>query len=162
MTMKKTKQMGVAACIVLVTLWIASIWFAFGWLRSDGAGVGVMAGVLDVSFPIPGLRGQTIPAGWGVNRHWEHTLWWFDWGRRDVPFFRTPLWVLLVPLLIVTDIACRSDAHNRRSERAGECLNCGYDCRGLPAASVCPECGESPDPLAHQHVESCHEPASQD
>ena len=31
----------------------------------------------------------------------------------------------------------------RRRARIGYCPDCGYDCRGLPAGSACPECGSN-------------------
>lgn len=58
-------------------------------------------------------------------------------------------WRVFLPvgvlLLIPAIIFWRGDLIARRRSRSGRCLRCGYDRRGIPAASVCPECGAAPN-----------------
>jgi len=52
-----------------------------------------------------------------------------------------PVYVPLLFAAIPAAILIIIEARLRRRSRIGYCPSCGYDCRGLPAASACPECG---------------------
>jgi hypothetical protein len=54
-----------------------------------------------------------------------------------------PLWPLV---LLSALIAARSWRRHLRFRAPGECRMCGYDRRGLPPHSPCPECGLVPAP----------------
>lgn len=48
--------------------------------------------------------------------------------------------MLVVAVLPMTLLVLTLDAVAREA-KAGHCAGCGYDLRGLPSGSVCPECG---------------------
>jgi hypothetical protein len=48
-----------------------------------------------------------------------------------------PLWIPLAPTLVITIVILFLD---RRSKKAGHCLECGYNLTGN-VSGVCPECG---------------------
>ncbi len=54
-----------------------------------------------------------------------------------------PLWI---PFLLAAAITLLAHHRIRRTALTGRCERCGYDHTGLPAQSVCPECG-SPPPM---------------
>jgi hypothetical protein len=69
-------------------------------------------------------------------------LWWpirstRAWGTTVA----APLWMLLIPLALITAAAGRTDTLDRRRARAGVCPSCGYDRAGIAPGALCPECG---------------------
>jgi rubrerythrin len=46
----------------------------------------------------------------------------------------------MVPAFLAAYVGWRLDVR----ARTGNCPTCNYDRRGIPAASVCPECGAAP------------------
>jgi uncharacterized OB-fold protein len=68
--------------------------------------------------------------------------WWFDWDVREVgkPVF-VPIWVIVAAAQAAAIAAWRLDTLARRRARLNHCPTCNYDRTGLPAASLCPECG---------------------
>ena len=74
--------------------------------------------------------------------------WWFRFGRGSSTWaVEIPVWVLVVPSLLITAVAWRNDILVRRRERAvrlNRCPNCNYDRTGLAAGAACPECGVTP------------------
>ena len=52
-----------------------------------------------------------------------------------------PLWFPTGAALLVTTVLWSRDTIKRRRRRAGLCLKCGYDLRGLDVTASCPECG---------------------
>jgi hypothetical protein len=70
---------------------------------------------------------------------------WPDWySTADTQSLSIPLWMFALPWAILTAVFWRWDALARRRARLNLCPACNYDRRGLPAASVCPECGAAP------------------
>ncbi len=51
-----------------------------------------------------------------------------------------PLWLLWIPLSLLTFFVTRATARRLRRQRLGLCMNCGYDLRA--STDRCPECGE--------------------
>jgi hypothetical protein len=127
-------------CVVAVTVWIASGWVdAEGW---DGRRrwVAVSAGCLGVGRDRTGLIGMGSPS-WFFEATAFRLSWWFDWGSG---WIEVPIWFLAVIAFAPTAAAWHLDSLARRRARCGHCPTCNYDRRGIPAASVCPECGAAP------------------
>jgi hypothetical protein len=70
---------------------------------------------------------------------------WCEWNF-DSPGWnaKVPIWMLVVPVASITMFTWRSDYRAHRSARVGYCSRCNYNRHGLPAQSVCPECGVTP------------------
>jgi hypothetical protein len=112
---------------------------------------------------------MNVPAGkWGVRVAWPNSLGWLTWGMADwVAGRQTPAWSLPshprlawlpriawsqvypcsinIPIymvgwlpLIYLAISCGRERLRRGRQ---QCTMCAYSVRGLPADSVCPECG---------------------
>src|SRR5262249_9758604 len=55
-----------------------------------------------------------------------------------------PIWSLFLPLPGGSLAGTILDVRAKRAARREGCPACGYDVRGLPAGSACPECGSAP------------------
>lgn len=145
-----------ALAVMVVGAWLASGWWyaqvraGFGEVKVSNGRVSLLVwndqgGRLMKEF---GYKGDGVFAIAPGDRGW---LAWADWGNAgrfasrplaDVRYVRIPLWMLLVP---IGGAALWRWALLRRPARAGRCLACGYDLKGLAAGSGCPECGEAAD-----------------
>src|SRR5204863_6586462 len=87
-----------------------------------------------------------------VDVIWERSgLIWYE--RHNTRLHRTliiagaPFWMVTAATLVLPVFwigrRMRSSFRRRRLERKGLCINCGYDLRGTPRGSACPECGLS-------------------
>jgi hypothetical protein len=102
------------------------------------------------------MSGYFDAPGWYFDRTVFHFHWWFKkrtgsplWWLEKNPgsplwWFMVPIWVFVVFALVPTFAAWRLDALARRRARVSLCPACNYNRRGIPAASVCPECGAVP------------------
>lgn len=132
-----------ALCVLITGAWIASAWWWFEWWTPVGINVGVGAGVVGVG----DFAGKQTPGPFGVLYHGTHPYamyWWFH-ARSDSKSWRvmTPVWVFLIPMMVLAARAWRAHVLARRRERAGGavCAQCGYDRGAIPRGSACPECG---------------------
>ena len=73
--------------------------------------------------------------------------------RRPLPEWRSNLFISATALLLSASalgstyfLRVRGFLRRQSTMRFGACLGCGYDCRALGGAGVCPECGRSSDP----------------
>ena len=55
-----------------------------------------------------------------------------------------PLWMPAALAAAPALLLWVQDIRMRHRDRAGHCIRCGYDRRGLPALANCPECGSAP------------------
>lgn len=81
---------------------------------------------------------REVPWDWSAHRPMAmYDAWWIDLQLLQGQFARgyaLPLWI---PLGIGSLFAAVCWTGRRR----GGCVDCGYDLKGLPPGSVCPECG---------------------
>jgi hypothetical protein len=143
---------------VLAVIWLAS----FGWWL-DYAGnrlaLGVDFGRLGLAWEPQGI---IVPTGWTVlwNGHSPYTSaqalsdwsWEELWNveiRRDntlngpgISLF-APFWSVVAVSGFPVILLWRAERGDRRIRR-GLCASCGYELRGLPGTSPCPECGRYP------------------
>jgi hypothetical protein len=139
----------VVVCAVLVGTWVGSRWFSFGWMGSSRT-VCIYVRWGKIGFT------KIPPPGWIESRDGWHLVrtpaafeWSFEWfffqGFRHV---RVPLYAIALPPALASTAAWRLDTRARRRARVGHCPACNYDRRGIPAASVCPECGAPPTAIS--------------
>jgi hypothetical protein len=138
------KWAGVVVCVVLLGVWILSERYYAIWIDAAGRAIGIGNGQLltgrlgygrsDPHGYIPGLS-----FGWLDERHGPSDIRWWCMSGEGVP-----LWLLMWCVGFFTAIALALDAIANRHLRPDRCQKCNYDRRGLPAASVCPECGAVP------------------
>jgi hypothetical protein len=137
-------QLSVAACVVLLVVWIASRWYAVAITTPGGHDVGVGGGVFSycVSEDLRGVGWQTRTFTLSSSM-W---CWWFDagsFGWRVGRWWSVPLWMPLVAMSALTLWLWRRDARHARRVLTGRCEHCRYDLAGLNADAPCPECGRS-------------------
>jgi hypothetical protein len=70
----------------------------------------------------------------------QWSFWFHFRSAPGVMQFVIPMWPFAVAPGIGALLLWRGERPERR-RRLGQCINCGYDRRGLEAAAVCPECG---------------------
>jgi len=139
-------------CVAVVALWLLNLRWDFGIALSRFAGVDCWRGYLNVGYPV-GL------AEFSDNTYSRRAAVWYQDGGLSLPIIPKldiprnaagllPLeyWFLRVPLW---PFALLSGWYLLRATLAaplqpGCCRVCRYDLRGLPATSVCPECGTPP------------------
>jgi hypothetical protein len=129
---------------MLTIIWISSAWWSMGWNRRDRIFLRVGAGRFGF---MQAKRGVVISVSPGlqfgaIKRTFR---WWLTWEEDNI--FREldiPTWTLVALAAATATGAWRLDTLARRRARAGLCPACNYDRRGIPAASVCPECGAAP------------------
>lgn len=138
-TLKTAKWAGAVGCVLLALVWIGSYWWDVRWqsqarFRFEVCSGGVVARA---------WHSSDIPrTGWKHSRSTGAFRWWIDSRSGSThQWIFVPLWVLVVPAVISTAVVWRRDVVLRRRTRAGLCSACGYDRRGIDAASPCPECG---------------------
>jgi hypothetical protein len=133
---KTIKWGGAAVTLLLVVVWIGSGWVWFQsslgrWSFNVGRGFFSIAYFAD--FP-PQYRCSA-----GANDHAE-----FIWKPSHCETAAIlPLWMAVVPALLVTLAAGRLDTLARRRARPNLCPKCNYDRAGIAKDAVCPECGSA-------------------
>ena len=135
---KTVKWGGAVVSVVLLAAWVGCNWWWVQWKAAGGGVVIVSAGRITVGDVGSGGSFSGWKVGtyrgaleWWYMSNWTGSVWWID----------TPLWIPVVPTLLVTAAAWRMDLALRRRERMGKCAKCGYDRTGLALGAVCPECG---------------------
>jgi len=138
---KTVKWGGAAVSVVLMVVWVGSIWYAAQYLTAFGNGVSVGNGRANYFYSIRSDSPYPEPIKY-VTRSTVPLRWWF-FGLRSGPgwFVAIPLWFPLTLSLMATAAAWRLDSLARARSRAGLCPKCQYDLRGLQAGGKCPECG---------------------
>ncbi len=137
------KEAGALLGVVLVAVWIGSAHGYVGWRNANGYWISVNRGRIAA-----GQRDRAAPPGWFGGRYPMDMCWWFDWTKRGSwRFLAVPLWVPAGLAMAAGAAAWRLDVLAWRRARTGYCPQCGYDCRGIPAGSPCPECGAGPGPI---------------
>lgn len=131
--------------VVLVVVWVGSVWYFGRWCGTNGYVVFIWAGRVNVR--VPGARaGLGGPPGWLATREPAALFWWFQRERvASETWTSIPIWPVAMIAVIVTVAAWRLDTLARRRSRIGCCPKCGYDRAGLAGASPCPEC-DAPAP----------------
>jgi hypothetical protein len=119
---KTIKWGGAAVTVLLLMVWVAALFWPFGWGGPPGRAVSFSGGQLM----------------WGKAYTFEGGR---DWGIETT--FPVPLWLPAVAMLPPTLIAWRLDATARRSP-VNACRKCGYERTGLAGDVKCPECGAAP------------------
>lgn len=150
---KTIKWGGLAASVVLAVTWAGSIWGAFEWHEPSGYLVYAVNGTLrlghnGISFQ-HAVRYSSME--WTVVRVPPSIKLWPQFDRLPARpgvcaeswRAEVPIWLLVLPVVLVTVAVWRIDVRARYRARVGCCLKCGYDRRGLGADAVCPECGEA-------------------
>jgi hypothetical protein len=141
---KAVKWGGAAASVVLLAVWLTSVWLCAIYRHPNSNWIGISSGRLNIFRLDPRarilIRRQLL--GWEISRHKEELFWtahrWND-GLQELVLI--PLWILIGPVVLPTTIAWRLDIIARRRPLVDHCATCKYDRLGLPAGSVCPECG---------------------
>lgn len=82
-----------------------------------------------------------------INR-FAPALWWRQTSSVVGYRLTVPLWMLALPLVIITGAAWRIDYLARYRRTRGLCLKCGYARSGLEPTHPCPECGSRIDARA--------------
>lgn len=92
--------------------------------------------------PIDGL----FLSGWLLERH-PWLLQWLPSYRSEPELFQftVPIWILVLPVMLLTAAAWRFDILAQRRARVGLCPNCRYDISAIPSVANCPECGAAPN-----------------
>ena len=75
----------------------------------------------------------------------SYVSWWFEYRTRftDRSVF-IPGWFPFIITVGLSVFAWRSDTHDARRRKLGQCPKCNYSRAGLGADVVCPECGAAP------------------
>jgi hypothetical protein len=85
-----------------------------------------------------------ISLGWHSRTRQSSMSWWYEEHTQFAArWVRLPLWPLALLSFLAT-AALHSGTRFCCRARIGHCPACNYDRRGIPAASVCPECGAAP------------------
>jgi hypothetical protein len=138
--------LGGALCLLLVAVWIASLF------------VGVRRGRLTAAYELVNgkvtyeqwiLVGNNLPPPRAQRRYWQlfaASERFDDPDRHHFGYWEVPLWrpTLMVGVpaaaLWLLEAFALDGAEIRRRKR-GRCPKCGYDRRGIAAEARCPECG---------------------
>jgi len=136
---KFVKWGGLAAFILLLTVWVGSAYRAIDVL-TPGYSLSVCDG-----WCLYQLFHENEPR-FGTNVTWDRIL---PPGLDNFPYFGRslhswhldmPLWPFVAIAIGATVAAWRMDAVARRKSHRGGCTNCGYNRAGLAANASCPEC----------------------
>lgn len=135
--------LGVGVCSLLITGFIASIWWHFGVTLRLGRPyeVRVSRGALWFIGPDPASRGSVLQ--WHAFRRNPSSapFEWLPEYAKEAGWYRGPL-VLIPAWLGLLAAAGPTCWMWRRAQRHGGCAKCGYDLTGLEPEARCPECGE--------------------
>jgi hypothetical protein len=144
---KTAKWGGVVATLLLLVVWIGSVWWQVGCHRNipdyGSRGAGIAEGRLFV-FKSPMMQDARVG---GIQWVSFLTRPSFQFSFVFIPtgpgywYSAVPLWFPALLSLLATTAAWRADWKYLRRAREGLCTGCGYDRAGLAAGAVCPECG---------------------
>ena len=111
------KWSGTTLCLLLVALWVASVWWVVAWRMSDRLVVGMHAGrVVAMNVVQPGYP------SWDARPNNGATQWWFE-GSLSKGFWIVwiPLWVPFLLVAMATAVPWRDDFLAYRRRAAGCC-----------------------------------------
>jgi len=140
---KSVKWGGAALCLPLTAAWIGSGFYGPYFLSGD---IWVMldAGCIKLVWTKTPRKLSWWPPVGPVLWTTQHPAYSWTYYRGRININETmfvPLWFAIAPAALATLFAWRQDAMARRRRHGVECPKCGYDIRGLPPSSPCPECG---------------------
>ena len=139
---------GAVISLLLLALWIGSVWWNPAIMLAHRAQVMMRAGRLHVRwFDSRGVwDGDTIsisgPGMIVILLDAERFRWWMQY-RSDSfgTLVSVPLWLPAAAAMLLTVTAWKPELVARRRAGLGRCPKCNYDRLGLPHGAVCPECG---------------------
>jgi hypothetical protein len=135
---------GVVVFVVALTVWIGSVGRYLVWRPSQRASLEISSGALWIWTRAPSVPASDEPT-FSAHRTEEPFVWWFhSGGWRGVRLYLAPGWSIAALAAAITGAAWRFDGIASQRAQVGCCASCNYDRRGIPAASVCPECGAAP------------------
>ena len=83
---------------------------------------------------------RSVPGG--LTRYAPEPASWPRWGPNGgVTLGFLPLWLPFTIFTLPAATLFHRDRRLARRRRAGMCVKCGYDRRGLAPGAICPECG---------------------
>ena len=143
---KTIKWGGAVVTVLLVVVWIGSIWWDVSWASKRNGFVDVGAGGIGILYH-QGTKTDSTISGWRLHEVADDASmrWWLDavalnswatWCSITIP-----LWCPIVITLCASGFAWRLDTLARRRAKLNLCPKCNYDRTGLAAGAVCPECG---------------------
>lgn len=139
------KWTGLAACLVLIAAWLATLKWGMSVLYpwADLEDVHVYTGGVVVLYRGPATPPPRYqpPTQWRVGERGKDStmVWWVTWEppSSGLGLLIVPLWMGVVVVGLPTAWLFWSD---RRRRRPGHC-RCGYLLAGLADGAPCPECG---------------------
>jgi hypothetical protein len=133
-----------ALCVIAALCWAISPWVDVLIWRTNPPHCYEVHSILGCIIAAEGGHGPHV--GIRTGQFWRDPdwSWWFHYTRDDILII--PLW----SIFLATGAASLSLVRAARSiaKRPGLCHSCGYDRRGLPPDSPCPECGSTSLPPA--------------
>lgn len=149
-------------CVGVVTLWVVSYWhvvaihYAF---PTNSPGIARMyvlfgsSGAMGAGW-FEGTRDWIDRDGWAFSsmprdasdEPWTLGLWFKHEPGNGAPGLRddgvyVPLWFLTIFFLLFPALRLKCFRSERRNQREGLCIQCGYDLRAHGPGQLCPECG---------------------
>ena len=137
---RAAKWAGLAVCLAIVAVFVASGYWAGAYLSESGFNAGVARGRFGfgwIDLTPPAMR--VFPTGGLFQAHTVPFSWWFE--TQWTPYQRQtsiPLWFPFLLTAIPTAFLWYRD---RRRVLPGHC-RCGYDLTGNTSGK-CPECGRA-------------------
>lgn len=133
---RRAGWVGIAIGLALAAIWWASLGSSV-YTGIHTIGIGIHSGVcILVKFdapPTPMHGAHWLWPRWNI-------IWWPEWERNPTNvFLAIPLWPFALLLLTLGGLML----HRSRPTPPHLCKSCHYDRRGIPASSLCPECGST-------------------
>ena len=145
-TMRVIKWGGAAVTVLLVVVWIGSVWWPSCIYGTNKLSIYVYPGgvfvdqfLTEKGHPEPDARRAVYEMMCKSRPEHLGAVGW-----EEIPSLRQvwfPLWPIAAASLLITALAFRLDTLARRRERMNLCPKCHYDRTGLAGDAVCPECG---------------------
>ena len=145
---KTIKWGGAAVTVLLVVVWVGSIWWDVSWgSRRNGFG-DVGAGGFGILYH-SAKKSDSMITGWRLSEvdDLANMRWWFHVTALNPSpqtyfyMLTIPLWWPVLVVLSATALAWRLDTLARRRENLNLCPKCNYDRTGILQDAKCPECG---------------------
>jgi hypothetical protein len=161
---KTIKWVGAAVTVLLVVVWMGSVWHFALWRGTGRWSISLDGGAIDFGpsmyrvtslggggGPLELLLGKLFdraaiphpePTGFFYAPGRGSMFWVPRWGTAPAAgwWVRVPLWPGIPVAFVSTLWIWLTDSRASRSER-GHCLKCNYDRAGIAKDAVCPECG---------------------
>ena len=138
---KTIKYGGAALTVLLVVVWIGSGWWTASWSPFADLTVWCSKGHV-VAYTYDDRHFAPETPFWFTSRATALTIpRWIVMQAGSCRRVYVPLWIPVLPTVILTALAFCLDTLARRRERIGYCPKCHYDRAGIASDAVCPECG---------------------